>query len=110
MKRRRSLTAYAKKYGVSRASRKYNQTRPSVCFWLGRCDGSLQWPRHPHSRPNQHTGEELKRIADMGRRNPDLGIAQLWARMRKPGDTPTVESLRRVMGRPGPGAVSLIRS
>ena len=29
--------------GVSRASRKYNKTRPSVCFWLGRYDGSLQW-------------------------------------------------------------------
>ena len=105
MKYRQSLMIYAKKYGVSRASRKYNRTRSYIYFWLARYDGSLQslacQSRRPHSHPNQHTPEERKLIYDMHRRNPRLGIVELWARMRKRGYTRTVESLWRVMQREG---------
>ena len=103
MKYRQSLLTYAQKYGVSRASRKYNKSRSYIYFWRARYDGSLQSlacrSRRPHSHPNQHTQEELKLIADMHRRNPKLGIVELWARMRKRGYTRTVESLWRVMRR-----------
>ena len=105
MKYRQSLLTYAQKYGVSRASRKYNKSRSYIYFWRARYDGSLQSlacrSRRPHSHPNQHTQEELKLIADMHRRNPNLGIVELWARMRKRGYTRTVESLWRVMRREG---------
>ena len=105
MKYRQSLLTYAQKYGVSRASRKYNKSRSYIYFWRARYDGSLQslscQSRRPHSHPNQHTQEELKLIADMHRRNPNLGIVELWARMRKRGYTRTVESLWRVMRREG---------
>ena len=105
MKYRQSLLTYAQKYGVSRASRKYNKSRSYIYFWRARYDGSLQslacQSRRPHSHPNQHTQEELKLIADMHRRNPRLGIVELWARMRKRGYTRTVESLWRVMRREG---------
>ena len=94
MKYRHSLLTYAQKYGVSRASRKYNKSRSYIYFWRARYDGSLQslacQSRRPHSHPNQHTQEELKLIADMYRRNPRLGIVELWARMRKRGYTRTV--------------------
>ena len=103
MKYRHSLLTYAQKYGVSCASRKYNKSRSYIYFWRARYDGSLQslacQSRRPHSHPNQHTQEELKLIADMHRRNPRLGIVELWARMRKRGYTRTVESLWRVMRR-----------
>ena len=92
---------YARKYGVSRASRKYNKSRSYIYFRRVRHDDSLQSlacrSRRPHSHPHQHTQEELKLIADMHRRNPKLGIVELWARMRKRGYTRTVESLWRVM-------------
>ena len=107
MKYRQSLLTYAQKYGVSRASRKYNKSRSYIYFWRARYDGSLQslacQSRRPHSHPNQHTPEELKLISDMHRRNPKLGIVELWARMRKRGYTRTIESLWRVMRREGPG-------
>ena len=42
MKFRQSLMNYAKKYGVSRASRKYNKSRSYIYFWLKRWDGSVE--------------------------------------------------------------------
>ena len=105
MKYRQSLLTYAQKYGVSRAGRKYNKSRSYIYFWRARYDGSLQslacQSRRPHSHPNQHTPEELKLISDMHRRNPKLGIVELWARMQKRGYTRTIESLWRVMRREG---------
>ena len=89
MKYRRSPFTYARKYGVSRASRKHNKSRSYIYFRRARHDGSLQSLvcrfRRPHSHPNQHPQEEHKLIADMHRRNPRLGIMELWARMRKRG-------------------------
>ncbi len=103
MKYRQSLMNYARKYGVSRASRKYNKGRSYIYFWLNRYDGTLEslacQSRRPHSHPNQHTEAELKLIRDMHRRNPKLGIVELWARLRKRGYSRTVESLWRVMRR-----------
>ena len=105
MKFRQSLMNYAEKYGVSRASRKYDKVRSYIYFWLKRYDGTLEslacLSRRPHSHPNQHTEAELKLIRDMHRRNPDLGIVKLWSRMRKRGYSRTVESLWRVMRREG---------
>lgn len=57
--------------------------------------------RRPHSHPNQHTPEELKLIADMRRRNPDLGMVELWHRLRKRGYTRCPESLFRTMRKMG---------
>ena len=81
---RQSLMKYAEKYGVSRASRKYNKSRSYVYFWKQRWDGSAAslacQSRRPHSHPNQHTEEERKLIRDMRRRNPSLGMIELWQR------------------------------
>ena len=101
---------YAEKYGVSRASRKYNKSRSYIYFWKQRWDGSVAslacQSRRPHSHPNQHTEAELKLIRDMRRRNPTLGMIELWHRLRGRGYTRCPESLFRVMRRlgmfPGP--------
>ena len=53
--------------------------------------------RRPHSHPNQHTEAELKLIRDMRRRNPTLGMVELWHRLRQRGYTRRPESLFRVM-------------
>lgn len=105
MKYLQSLLNYAQRHGVSAASRKYNRTRSFIYFWRKRWDGSpesLQCrSRRPHSHPKQHTEEELKLIRNMRRRNPRLGIIELWCRLRERGYSRCVESLYRVMKREG---------
>ena len=39
---RQSLMNYAEKYGVTRASRKYNKNWSYIYFWLIRWDGSIE--------------------------------------------------------------------
>jgi len=58
-------------------------------------------PDAPHSHPNQHTEAELKLIRDMRRRNPELGMIELWHRLRQRGYTRCPESLFRVMRKMG---------
>ena len=105
MKYRQSLMKYAEKYGVSRASRKYNKGRSYIYFWKARWDGSVEslacQSRRPRHHPNQHTEEELKLIRDMRRRNPNLGLPELWHRLKKRGYTRRPESLFRVMRKLG---------
>ena len=59
-----SLMKYADKYGVSKASRKYNKSRSYIYFWRSRSDASVAslacQSKRPHSHPNQHTEDELK--------------------------------------------------
>ena len=105
MKYRQSLMEYAKREGVSRASRKYNRARSYIYFWLERYDGSLASlacrARTPHSHPNAHTPAEIKLLRDMRRRNPQLGMIELWHRMRKRGYHRCPESLYRTMRKQG---------
>ena len=102
---RQSLMKYAEKYGVSRASRKYNKSRSYIYFWKTRWDGSMAslacQSRRPHSHPNQHTEAELKLIRDMRRKDPKLGMVELWHRLRRRGYTRRPESLFRVMRKLG---------
>lgn len=96
---------YAEKYGVSRASRKYNKSRSYIYFWKQRWDGTVAslacQSRRPHRHPNQHTAAELELIRDMRRRNPELGMIELWHRLRQRGYTRRPESLFRVMRKMG---------
>ena len=98
---KQSLMKYAEKYGVSRASRKYNRSRSYIYFWRARWDGRVEslacQSRRPHSHPNQHTEAELKLIRDMRRRDPQLGLVELWHRLKQRGYTRRPESLFRVM-------------
>ena len=105
MKFRYSLMRYAQKFGVARASRKYNKAKSYIYFWRARFDGSIEslacQSRRPHSHPRQHTEQELKLIRDMRRRNPKLGIVELWSRLRKRGYSRCLESLWRILRREG---------
>ena len=100
-----SLMKYVEKHGVKRASRKYNKSRSYIYFWKARWDGTAESlacrSRRPHSHPNQHTEAELKLIWDMRRRNPQLGMVELWHRLRQRGYTRRPESLFRVMRKLG---------
>ena len=84
---------------------KYNKSRSYIYFWKARWDGSVEslacQSRRPHSHPNQHTEAELKLIRDMRRRNPALGMTELWHRLKQRGYTRRPETLFRVMRRLG---------
>ncbi len=105
MRFRQSLMKYAEKYGVSKASRKYNKARSYIYFWKSRWDGSVEslttQSRRPHHHPNEHTEEEIALIKRYHRRSPDLELTELWHRLKKVGYTRRVESLYRVMKRLG---------
>ena len=92
-----------REFGVSKASRKYTRARSPIYFWLARYDGTIESladrSRRPHSHPNQHTEDELKLIRDMRRRNPRLGLIDLWCRLQDRGYTRCPESLYRVLKR-----------
>ena len=48
MKYRHSLLTYAQKYGVSRASRKYNKSRSYIYFWRAATTVPCNpWPANP---------------------------------------------------------------
>ncbi len=105
MNYRQSLMKYAEKYGVKRASRKYNKSRSYIYFWRARWDGTVNslacQSKRPHGHPRQHTEEELKLIRNMRRRNPKLGLTELWFRLKERGYSRCVESLYRIMRREG---------
>ena len=105
MKYKQSLMKYATAHGVGKASRKYNRARSFIYFWLKRWDGSVESlrpeSRRPHHHPNEHTLEELKLIRNMRRRKPNLGMVELWCRLRMRGYSRCIESLWRVLKREG---------
>lgn len=101
MKYRQSLVEYTRKYGVSRASRRYNRARSYIYFWLKRYDGTLEslrcQSRRPHGHPNAHTASEKKLICDMWRRNRKLGLVEFWCRLRERGYSRSLVGLYRYM-------------
>ena len=105
MKYRQSLVSFALKYGVSRASRKYNKARSTIYFWLSRYNGTTEslacQSRRPNSHPNQHTEVELDLLRRMRRRNPNLGLCELWWRLRERGYNRTIVTMYRVLKRLG---------
>ena len=101
MKYRQSLMLFAQKYGVSKASRKYNKARSYIYFWLRRYDNTIESlscrSRRPHTHPNQHTKEEIKLLKNMCKRNPKLGRVELWCRLRNRGYKRTLSGLYRIL-------------
>ena len=47
MNYQQSLMKYAEKYGVKRASRKYNKSHSYIYFWRARWDGTVNFPSVP---------------------------------------------------------------
>lgn len=101
LKRRQAIIKYAKRYGVSAASYRYNVSRPTIYSWQSRYDGHLSSlkdrSRRPHHHPNQHTADELKLIHDMRRRNPNDGLVVFWVKLRQRGYTRSISGLYKIL-------------
>ena len=103
VKFRESVVKYAQKYGVTKASVKYRQTRRFVYFWKNRYDGTLESlkcrSRAPKRQYNEHTLAEIKQIKDLVRRNPHIGLQDLWCKLRNHGYKRSLSGLYKILTR-----------
>lgn len=87
MRCRQRMCIYARKYGVTKAARKYKTNRQFVYRQLDRYDGTPQslafHSRRPLHSPNAHTEEELDLIKRMLRRHGMYGLAEVYVRCRR---------------------------
>lgn len=95
-KYKQSVIKYSLKYGVSKASRKFNEHRKTIYRWRKRYDGTIKSledkSRKPHYHPNQHTQEEINLIKRYKANNKKTGLVVLWVKLRKAGYTRTIWS------------------
>ena len=106
MKYRMSVIKNAERFGVQRAAVNCHTSPASIYRWrkiLRDGDGDIRAlgskSRRPKSHPNAHTEAEIKLIKDMRRRNPNLGLQDLWLRLRKRGYMRTMQGLEKVLKR-----------
>lgn len=106
MRYRESLLKYAKKYGVGRASRKYNQHRSYIYFWMKRWKESGEnieslrnKSKKPHHHPNEHTEEEITLVKSIRRHNPNLGLMDLWYKLQGKGYTRNASGLAKILNK-----------
>ena len=104
VKYRLATIKFAKRFGVLRASNNYHTSTSNIYRWMklyeaGGIKALENRSRRPKDHPNAHTEAELKLIRDMRRRNPNLGIQDLWLRLRKRGYTRTLQGLSKVLKR-----------
>lgn len=105
MRYRRRLCEYAKKYGVTKAAKKYQTNRQFVYRQLNKYDGTVRSlalkSRRPHYTPNAHTEEELRLIRKMLKRNGRYGLAEVYVRCKSTGYTRSFGSMCRQIRKKG---------
>ena len=105
MKYKQSVVKFSFRFGVKKASIKFNECERTIYRWRKRYDGSVQSladkSRKPHSHPNQHTAEEIELIKRYKANNRKTGLVVLWVKLRRAGYTRTIQGLYGVMRRLG---------
>ena len=99
MRFRQSLLNYAEKHGVTKTAIKYNVNRQYIYRWKRRYNGDIQSLANRSHRPHQHTEEELRKIENFRRRNPNTGLVVLWVKLRRNGYTRSITGLYHVLRR-----------
>ena len=91
---------YAKRFGVPRAAAQYHTSVSSIYRWIriyresGNTIESLEKAStRPFMHPEAHTKDEVKLIRDMRRRNPNIGLQDLWLKLRKRGYSRSMSGL-----------------
>lgn len=75
-------------YTLNDVLRLYHISKASLMRWMKRFDGTREslrdlpkTPKSPH--PNAHTENEIKHIKDLLRRNPNIGLSELYGKLRQ---------------------------
>lgn len=94
------------RFGSQRASLNYHTAPSNIYRWRkiyrdggGDIELLRSKSRRPKSHPNKHTETEIKLIKDMRRRNPNIGLQDLWIKLRKRGYKRTQQGLGKVLKR-----------
>ena len=106
MKYRMSAIKNAERFGVQRAALNCHTSPASIYRWrkmLKEGNGDIRAlgskSRRPKSHPNAHTEAELKLIRDLRRRNPNIGLQDLWIKLRERGYTRSQPALLKALKR-----------
>lgn len=83
-----SVKLYRQTKDIGFVCRRYHISKASLMRWNKQYDGTREslCPKshRPHTQhPNAHTEEELKWIRDYHRRNPNIGICELYGKLRE---------------------------
>lgn len=75
-------------YSIKDVCRKYHISKASLMRWMNRFDGTKESlvarskkPLTAH--PNAHTNIELKNITRLLKRNPDIGLSELYGKLKR---------------------------
>lgn len=89
MKIRKKLCEFAKKYGVTKAAKKFETNRQFVYRQLKKYTGNVKSlalkSRRPKTHPNIHTQSELKLIKEIFKRSGNYGLAEVYVRCKDKG-------------------------
>lgn len=106
MKYRLNAIKSLEKFGPQRAAANYHTAPSNIYRWRkiykessNDIESLRSKSRRPKSHPNEHTETEVKLIKDMRRRNPNIGLQDLWIKLRKRGYKRTLQSLGKVLKR-----------
>ncbi len=99
MRYRQKLCEYAMRYGVTKATRRYQTNRQFVYRQLEKYDGTVRslalQSRKPKNSPNAHTEEELLLIQKMLKRHGTYGLAEVYVRCKSKGYKRSFSSMCR---------------
>jgi hypothetical protein len=83
-----AVSTYRKgRFSVLHVCKKYHISKASLMRWNkvydGTTDSLLEKSRRPHtSHPNAHTLDEIEKIQNMIKRNPHIGLTELYTKLR----------------------------
>lgn len=108
MRYRLSAIKCTERYGVKRAAVKCHTSPASIYRWRKRyydSNGDIKSlgskSRRPKSHPKAHTEVELTLIRNLRRRNPNIGLQDLWIKLRARGYARSQPALMKVLKRLG---------
>ncbi len=82
------ITYRTSRYSVYHICLKYHISKASLMRWNKAYDGTIESlmdkSRRPHTpHPNSHTTEEIEKIKNLVRRNPKIGLTELYTKLRQ---------------------------
>jgi Transposase and inactivated derivatives, IS30 family len=103
MRYRQRLCEYAKKNGVTKASRRYHTNRRFVYRQLEKYDGTVRslklLSRRPKRHPNSHKKDEIELIKQVKTRYGCDGLAEVYVQLKKRGYKRSYGSMVKQIGK-----------
>ena len=106
MRYRMSAIKCAERYGVQKAAMKCHASPASIYRWqkmLETGNGDIRslakQSTRPHHHPNEHTRAEITLIKNLRKRNPNIGLQDLWIKLKKRGYRRSQPALLKILRR-----------